>query len=99
MVKMDPPKLVPSRTFSSFFFDTSLPPYCIIWSPSQKFGPPLRDEVMLIPEHISVSKFGPVAYLGGFLGLCNTQFTVTSFPARCVAFKFCNKRSNLASPL
>ena len=33
-------------------------------TPSEKFGPPLRDEIMYTHKHISLAKFEPAAYLG-----------------------------------
>ena len=109
MVKIDPPKLVLPGTNFSINKD---PPEltCFI----ARYGLPLKnlDHLPVMHcrplEHISLAKFGPVVYVGGFPGFLettqaqqfsSTQATVASFPAAHntqfprTLCKVCNERT------
>ena len=85
-------KLVPGRTNLGGPF--ILQKMDSLW----KFGPPPTDKKNNIdPEHISLAKFGPVAYLGGLLRFLettqahkfsSTQCTAASFPAERTQHSF-----------
>ena len=84
-------KLVPGRTNLGGHL------YCNKWTPSENLDHLPQIKKSIDPEHISLAKFGPVAYLGGLLRFLettqahkfsSTQCTAASFPAERTQHSF-----------